>query len=411
MMNKSKHILLQLAQAGIDNVRGDYLVEQAARDCSFERAVDVAAIGKAAAAMAAGAHRVLGKQIQRTLVITKTGHIAPWSRDLSMAECLEAGHPIPTRESLLAGGRLVEWLDEADREVQLLLLISGGASSLVEAPVEGFELSDLQRINQWLLGSGLDIEKINQVRRQVSRIKGGNLLRYIGARKAEVWLLSDVAGDNPAVIGSGLCFPPQCSAMSNIEYPDWLAQLLSGLPAPQTAKITVPDHRVLGNLQTACAAIAKAARAKGLAATVHTTDLVDDAEATGRKLARQLQGLPEGVHVWGGETTVNLPLRPGRGGRNQHLALAAATVLAGKDDVSLLAIGTDGTDGPTEDAGALVNGGTIGRGELAGLDANDCLKQADSGRFLEASGDLISTGPTGTNVRDIVIAGKGLRQV
>ena len=116
---------------------------------------------------------------------------------------------------------------------------------------------------------------------------------------------------------------------------------------------------------------------------------------------------PPACLVWGGETTVKLPDAPGRGGRNQHLALAAATLLTGRDDVGLLAIGTDGSDGPTEDAGALVDGGTLARGELNGLDAAEHLLRADSGTFLEASGDLISTGPTGTNVRDLVIAWKG----
>jgi len=166
----------------------------------------------------------------------------------------------------------------------------------------------------------------------------------------------------------------------------------------------VPEHRLLANLEQACTALADAAHDQGLKCTLHDLSLDGDAETTGRQLADELSRLPPGLHVWGGETTVCLPPHPGRGGRNQQLALAAAQVLAGRDGISLLALGTDGSDGASEDAGALVDGGTIARGELAGLDAGQQLRNADAGRFLEASGDLVSTGPTGTNVRDMIVA-------
>ena len=257
--------MLEVGRFAIESVRGDRLVEQALGRWSIEAAVDVVAIGKAAAAMGAGACRGLGERLQRALVITKTGHALPELAHYPGVETLEAGHPVPTSESLLAGARLLEWLRAAPADRRMLFLISGGASSLVEAPAAGVNLDDLVRINTWLLASGPDIDQMTAIRRRVSLIRG----------------------------------------------------------------------------------------------------------------------------------------------RNQHLALAAAGVLAGRNDVCLLAIGTDGSDGPTEDAGALVDGGTLRRGELSGLDAAEQLRRADSGAFLEASGDLISTGPTGTNVRDLVIAWKG----
>jgi hydroxypyruvate reductase len=219
-------------------------------------------------------------------------------------------------------------------------------------------------------------------------------------------LLSDVAADNPAVIGSGLLYPGEPEPRQDVRFPDWLQDMLNSVPEQAGQQGVIPEHRVLANLTLACEAAVEHARARGLRATLHDTGLDGDAEATGRELAAKLRSLPTGFHIWGGETTVRLPDEPGRGGRNQHLALAAALLLAGVDDICFLALGTDGSDGPTEDAGALVDGGTIRRGELAGLDAADRLRNADSGSFLQASGDLVSTGPTGTNVRDLVIAWK-----
>ncbi|MEA2079835.1 MAG: DUF4147 domain-containing protein [Pseudomonadota bacterium] len=410
MINNEKYLVLELAQHAIDAVRGDRLTAQAAGVGFPEPPLHVAAIGKAAAAMAAGVQQVLDKQIKHTLVITKSGHVSPWSKALRRAEVIQAGHPLPTPESLAAGQRLLVWMKDAGADARFLFLISGGASSLVEAPVPGVDLATLQRINQWLLGSGLNIEQINWVRRKISRIKGGNLLRYLQGRQAKVWLISDVAADNPAVIGSGLLYPGDLKSPHDATLPGWLEELLNTVPAQSGVEGTIPEHRVLANLAVACEAAAEQARVKGLQATLHNTGLDGDAEATGRALAAKLRRLPAGIHIWGGETTVQLPDKPGRGGRNQHLALAAALVLAGEADVGFLALGTDGSDGPTEDAGALVDGGTIGRGELAGLDAADRLRHADSGSFLEASGDLISTGPTGTNVRDLVIAWKAVSE-
>ena len=406
-MNNARFSVLELARHAIDAVSGDRLAAQAAGAGSFQPPLDVVAIGKAAAAMAAGVRQVLDEQIRRTLVITKRGHVAPWAKDLQQAEVMQAGHPLPTPESLIAGQRLLEWINEAAADAGFLFLISGGASSLAEAPVPGIDLATLRRINEWLLASGLSIGQINRIRRKISRIKGGNLLRFLQGRQVQVWLLSDVPADNPEVIGSGLLYPGDDQTGRDVKLPDWLEAVLKSVPTQAPVAASIPEHRILANLAMACGAVAERATARGMQASLHDCELDGDAELTGRTLAAELMRLPAGIHIWGGETTVRLPEEPGRGGRNQHLALAAALVLAGEEDVCLLALGTDGSDGPTEDAGALVDGGSINRGELAGLDAVDRLRRADSGTFLEASGDLISTGPTGTNVRDLVIAWKG----
>lgn len=408
-LNNQRSTLLGLAQNAINEVRGDRLVERAATNAVFSAPIEIAAIGKAACAMMAGAHRVLGDSIRRSLLITKTGYIDADIARWRGIEIMEAGHPVPTAGSLEAGQRLVEWLATADAQAHMLFLISGGASSLVEVPVSGIGLPELQSINRWLLASGLDIQQINRVRRRTSRIKGGGLLDYVGAQKLSVWLLSDVRGDDPASIGSGMLYPVEAAEPDNIDFPPELEILLRKLSSGSQAgnldeRLPVPEHLILGNLRMACEAVRVAAARSGLHACYHEQELDGDAAAVGGQLASRLLTLPPGVHVWGGETTVRLPDNPGRGGRNQHLALAAALALSGRENVCLLALGTDGSDGPGEDAGALVDGGTISRGKLAGLDAAEALRQADSGGFLEASGDLISTGATGTNVRDLVIA-------
>ena len=368
--------------------------------------VDVAAVGKAAAAMALGARRALGERVGETLVITKSGHLLPGLERAPGVELMEAGHPIPTPESLQAGARLLAWLQARAHNRRLLFLLSGGASSLIEAPAAGIDLEQLVRVNRWLLASGLDIGAVNAVRRRVSLIKGGNLLRVVDPSRVEVWLLSDVAGDDPAVIGSGPLFATVGATAVEASQPSWLTELLERIgPLPPVPTLS-PQHRVLANLQTACAAAGAEARRLGLRASIDPVELDGEAELAGRSLARRLIGSPPGVYIWGGETTVRLPARPGRGGRNQHLALAAAVELEGRDDVVLLALGTDGSDGPTDDAGALVDGATLKRGLAADREARADLQQANAGAFLEASGDLITTGPTGTNVRDLVIGWK-----
>jgi len=283
-------------------------------------------------------------------------------------------------------------------------LLSGGASSLVEVPAPGITLEMLQQVNRWLLGSGLDIKRMNTIRKRLSRIKGGQLIKSLGERQVQVWMISDVRGDDPAVIGSGLLYPDDSDAAQISGLPAEIQAILDNTPEVAGPSATAPEHRVLANLQAACSALSEAACERELSVQVHDLELDGDAVETGRQLAEVLEHASPGIHLWGGETTVQLPVQPGRGGRNQQLALAAATVLAGKPHCYLLALGTDGSDGSTGDAGALVDGGSLARGELAGLDAEVSLHAADAGAFLEASGDLVSTGPTGTNVRDIVVA-------
>lgn len=396
--------LLEILNAALGAVDGRSAVARWLGHHPIEGPISLLAIGKAAEAMALGAFDALPGGIRSGLVISKPGHLDPRRLAARGIKALAGGHPLPTAESLIAGERLLVFLRQQSAENHLLFLLSGGASSLAEVLRPGLELRDLQRANQWLLSSGLDIAAMNAVRRGLSRIKGGGLLPRIEGREATLLCISDVQGDDPAVIGSGpLTAPPNTPLPEGL--PDWLSALLAAKHGTPQSRAPIRTA-VVANQRMALDAAAQAAGALGLPTWVHPEFLSGPAEATGRRLAAALRAGPAGVHLWGGETTVTLPPEPGRGGRNQHLALAAAQALAGCNEFLLLATGTDGADGPGKDAGALVDGRTIERGETQGLDSAVCLQQADSGRFLEASGDLIHTGPTGTNVMDLVIGVK-----
>ena len=219
-------------------------------------------------------------------------------------------------------------------------------------------------------------------------------------------LISDVPGDDPAAIGSGLLVPdPRAAAvLAGLDLPPWLRPALG--PVRRATESNPPRCVLVATNRDAREAAAEAGRRLGYTARAHETLVTGDAAAAGERLARTLLSGPPGIHVWGGETTVRLPAEPGRGGRNQHLALAAARVIEDRPGILLLSAGTDGRDGPGDDAGAMVDGGTIGRGRLGGLDPDLALRCADSGSFLEGAGDLVNTGPTGTNVMDLIIGWK-----
>lgn len=361
------------------------------------------AAGKAACAMARGAQAALGERIGDALVVTKHGYgeLLPWP-------VLEAGHPLPDEHSLDAGARLLDFVRRTPVDATVLVLLSGGASALVEALPPGVTLADLRRVNDWLLAAGLPIAGMNAVRKRLSRIKGGRLAALLAPRPVLCLAISDVAQDDARVIASGpLSADAALRAPLAFDAPDWLTALLRRappVPAPDDACFKSVHYRIVARLDDARRAAADAARQAGMRVDVHEQFVDGDAVAAGQALARALlDGPPDVLHVWGGETIVQLPPRPGRGGRCQSLALAAAQVLDGRAPAWLLAAGTDGSDGPTEDAGALVDAGTLARGKSAGLNADQCLTGADAGSFLEASGDLLHTGPTGTNVMDLML--------
>lgn len=394
--------LLTLYQGALRAVQGRRCVAEHLERHPLHGRVWAIALGKASASMLEGAQDTT--QIERVLMVTKPGY-AP-VRFAPSIEVIEAGHPVPDEHSLAAGQRLLALMATAPADVEWLFLISGGASSLIEALPAGLTLADLQRVNQWLLASGLPIDQMNALRRRLSRIKGGQLCRYLGGRPARVLLISDVPADDPSIIGSGLLVASSVVA-APVNLPEWLEALLTLLPdVPAQMDCPAVETHIVARLGNALAVVEAQARERGFPVWLHPDRLGGEAAIVGQELARQLQAAAPGVHLWGGETTVTLPEQPGKGGRCQQLALAAAIQMAGDARITLLAAGTDGGDGSSEVAGACIDGGTLARGQYEGLAAAHALEHADAGTFLEASGDLIETGPTGTNVTDLVIAFK-----
>jgi len=405
-VREARATLERLYWAALAAVDGRASVRRALGERPLSGPVWITAIGKAAESMTLGALDRLGDSCAGGLLIGKHPPEDPRTLAARGIESMTGGHPMPTADSLSAGERLLHHLAETPRDAALVFLISGGASSLVEVPVAGLRLAQLRRANRWLLGSGLPIAAMNRVRTALSRIKGGGLLAVLPKRAARVLAISDVPGDDPRVIGSGLLVSvgDLAGGLSGLGLPEWLADWTArGVLERPAGTGAGPTVELAANLDLAKRAAANAARDLGLPVRTHATLLDGDAAERGVAVARALRDGPPGVQVWGGETTVRLPHCPGRGGRNQHLALAAAVELAGRPDCYLLCAGTDGTDGDTEDAGALVDAGTLERAAVDGLDARDCLARADSGALLAASGDLIHTGPTGTNVMDLVL--------
>ena len=365
--------LRHLWNTGVAAVSGKRAVEKALdRDGSFP-ADRIVSVGKAACSMLLGAQSCISPET-RCLVVSKYGHIDAGCRRLPATEILEAGHPVPDDKSLVAGAKVLDMVAEAGAEDRLLLLVSGGASALAEVLPPMHDLARLQAVTRELLGSGKSIAEINEVRGRMSLIKGGRLLGRFSGREARVYALSDVQGDALSVIGAGL-----------------------GDPARSSANVTA---RVIASNTIARNAVLEEAARCGMVVRVNEETLYDDVLRLAPEIAARLTGGRPGLYVWGGEPTIRLPTRPGTGGRNQSLALAIADRLRGTAGISVLVAGTDGTDGPTEYAGAFVDGETIDDPFLAGK----ALRAADAGTFLARRGCLFRSGPTSTNVMDLLIA-------
>lgn len=402
-----REILLDCFQAALDAVDGRRaVVRQLARE-RLEGDWQVLAIGKAAGSMTLGALEELGERLRQALVVTCPGHVPAELAGHGGLRVIESAHPRPDARSIVAGEAVAEFVAALPARAQVLVLVSGGASSLVELPVPGIELEDLRELNDWALGSGWPIEEINRLRRRVSRLKGGGLAALLGSRRVLSMMISDVPGDDPAVIGSGLLHRTFGVGSEAGELPPRVRAILSRVgkgPEPQRREGLEVPCRIVATVGDACRAAGASAAARGLRVRAGDGTFSGDAATLGRRFAAKvLASAPRTFWAWGGESTVRLPSDPGRGGRNQHLALSAAMAIDGREDVWLLAAGTDGVDGGTEDAGAVVDGGSCARGRRAGLEPQDCLARADSGSFLEASGDLLHTGPTLGNVGDLVL--------
>jgi hydroxypyruvate reductase len=332
---------------------------------------------------------------------------------------IEGGHPIPDARSLHAGERVVEFVSSINEDDTLVCLISGGGSALVTAPY--VPLEDLQTLTSLLLSSGARIDEINILRRQLDRIKGGGLARATKGKIISL-ILSDVIGNPFEAIASGPTVPDpttKVDAMTvlkkyNIEngIPKSVLDILLSVPSlalvGQSRSIDEQvQNIIIGDNKLAAQAAQKQAEQEGFHAQILTNELQGEAREAGVMLAKQLRHeaskkVSPYCLIAGGETTVTISGN-GKGGRNQELALAAVPELAGLKNVLLVALATDGDDGPTDAAGAVVTNESAQRAEFLGLDVAASLSRNDSYPFFSALGDLLQTGPTGTNVNDLIL--------
>jgi glycerate 2-kinase len=378
--------------------------------------------GKAAPAMAQGVVDVLGERLSFGAITTKNGHAQP----VPGIEVWEAGHPLPDTHGLAGAAVTLEVARGAGEGDLLVCVLSGGASALWPAPPPGISLTDVQWVTDALLRAGAPIGELNTVRKHLSRIGGGQLARAAHPARVLALVVSDVVGSPLEVIASGPTVPDPATFADALGVltrrgltapPAVLAYLQAGAAgdAPETPKPGDPlfervSTHVIARNRDALEGAAREAERLGCEARIVTDSLEGEARVVaGEIVAEALRAQAElevGARplalLWGGETTVTVT-GDGRGGRNQELALAAAIELAGHREILLAALGTDGTDGPTDAAGGRADGGTVARGESAGFSARKCLDHNDAYHFLRASGDLLITGPTGTNVNDLIL--------
>lgn len=409
----ARELLVMLYDTALDAVDGRYLVNQwcqkntvsSSQQRKFTHCV---AIGKAAAAMLQGALDSL-PALKKSLLICPPSKITRQLKKNKNVTCVASSHPVPDERSIEAGRRLVDFVSNIKHSDQLLFLISGGTSSLVEIPPAGITLEQLQQINHYLLSSGKDIHQVNAWRQQFSQIKGGGLLNWINNTHVTQLLLSDVKGDSPEFIGSGLL-------VASSTCPDADAYLTSQLPPPQSGESAVEiiqaktgvqvETEIIGNIRLAMLAVQQAALAEGLASFIHDEFIEGDASAVAIKLYQALKNAEPGIHIWGGETTVCLPENPGIGGRNQTLALTFSQYIIETPGLHLLAAGTDGVDGNSHCAGAIVSMYTANKARTMGFKLSEEIEKANAGMVLMATDDLIKGVHSNTNVMDIIIAYK-----
>lgn len=430
---KAKEIALKLAQRAIQDSNPYNAVR---KWLSFERGelrvgdhrfplqgdLYLLALGKAACLMAKSVEELLGECLKEGLAVTKYGYSLP----LKKTTVIEAGHPVPDENSFRAAQQGAELALKVRPEDMLLVLISGGGSALFTYPQNGLTLKDKIEVNDLLLRSGARIQEINVIRKHLSKVKGGNLARLVKGTLIAL-ILSDVVGDSLEAIASGPTVKDPTTfrdaqrilRLYNLwdRLPkgvrDYLRLGLEG-KAEETLKQDLPyvHNYLIGGVGIACEAVREEARRLGLEAHILTTSLEGEAKEVALALGSIVAevhhrdrplGRP-GVLIAGGETTVTLSSSPGRGGPNQEFALSIARKIHGLKGVAVLAMDTDGTDGPTEAAGGLVDSFTLSLLEEEGIRVEEYLARHNTYEALKRARTLLITGPTGTNVNSLYIA-------
>jgi hydroxypyruvate reductase len=378
--------------------------------------------GKAGATMAQGLETVLGERLTGGAVTVKYGHHAAVSR----LTIYEAGHPLPDAAGIRAAGAIMRIAEQANANDLVFCLLSGGGSALLPAPRAGISLAEKQQMTNLLLECGASIDEINVIRKHISQVKGGQLARLVAPATLVTLVLSDVVGDPLDAIASGPTVPDPSTYQDCL---DIVAryELLERLPVtirthlqhgqagvyPETPKaddavFARGQAVIIGNNRLALQAARDMAHVLGYQTLILSSTIQGETRHIARMHAAIAQEIrhssaplaPPACIISGGETTVTIRGN-GKGGRNQEFALAAALDIAGLAGVVIFSAGTDGTDGPTDAAGAVADGQTVARGTALGLSAKEFLRRHDAYHFFTALDDLVITGPTGTNVMDI----------
>lgn len=395
-----------IARSAIEAVRPDEAVKRALAGFRPEGRVFLAAVGKAAWQMARAAVRELPRPVDGGVVVTKYGHVLG---DIPGVACYEAGHPVPDENSFRGTEAVLELTRNLLPADTVLFLLSGGGSALFEQPLIPAE--ELQDVTKQLLACGADIVEMNTIRKRLSGVKGGRFALHCTPAWVETVVLSDILGDPLDMIASG----PAAADPSTAEqaraiakkYALRLSEAAWSCLGRETPKALDNVHtQIIGSVRELCRAAAERCQMLGYEPILLTDRLDCEAREAGRFFAAVLAShageRKKLAFLAGGETVVHLT-GPGLGGRNQELALAAATGLAGLPNAALISVGSDGTDGPTDAAGGYVDGDTLAALKAAGLSVHEALADNDAYHALDAVGGLIKTGPTGTNVNDITV--------
>lgn len=365
--------------------------------------------GKASPNMCRAAAEILGSRLVAGVAAVPhhfDGNLTP------SIHAYHAGHPLPDSGSLAAGQAVADLLSSTTQEDLVIVLISGGGSAMLELPVSGVSLEDLRALNTLLLRSGAPIQAINTVRRALSQIKSGGLARLAAPARVVALILSDVVGDRLSAIASGPTVlrrpsPKETRAVLHA-YDIWhqvptSVQAALSTPTKTTTPARRPINILVGSNRLVMDAAAQSAATLGFQVRVVSRNMRGEAKEVGERIARRLKHLSGPVCLlMGGETTVTVR-GDGLGGRNQELALAAALALEGVPNIALMALATDGVDGPTDAAGAVISGETVPALRTSGIDPKRALTNNDAYRALDAVEGLLRPGPTGTNLNDLVV--------
>jgi len=411
-MHELKKDALRIVDESIRAVLPDNVVMKTLNRLKLTGNVVLVAIGKAAWRMAKTAKDTLDGRITKGIVITKYAHsLGP----IEGIEIYEAGHPVPDENTILATERALSIVEGLTGEDTVLFLVSGGGSALFEKPQNGVTLNQLQQITQQLLKSGANIVEINTIRKHLSQVKGGRFAEHTYPAKVVTLVLSDVLGDRLDSIASGPAYPDETTSADainilkkyNIQVEE---NVLKALSRETPKKLDNVETHIIGSVKFVCEKAAQIAQKLGYNTMILTSTLDCEAKEAGRFLAAIAReevsnNIPlqrPCAIILGGETVVHVTGN-GKGGRNQELALSAAEGIDGLDGVVICSVGTDGTDGPTDAAGGIVDGKSCEKLRELGIDIDVTLKNNDSYNALKAIDGLVITGPTGTNVNDLIL--------